>query len=51
MINTPMNVLITEPLPPVHHTYGKPVPSDDLAEGIETPDYAIHYERPETVSQ
>ena len=36
---------------PVHHTYGKPVPSDDLAEGIETPDYATHYERPGTVAQ
>jgi hypothetical protein len=33
---------------PVHYAYGDPVPSDDLAEGIETPEYALHYERPGT---
>jgi uncharacterized protein len=31
---------------PVHHIYGDPVPSDDLAEGIETPEYALRYTRP-----
>ena len=31
---------------PVHHAYGKPIPADDLAEGIQTPHYALHYKRP-----
>lgn len=36
---------------PVHSAYGKPVPSANLSEGIATPDYAIHYERPGTVER
>ena len=31
---------------PVQQVYGKPIPSDDLARGIETPEYALHYKRP-----
>ncbi len=30
---------------PVTQTYGAPIPSDDLPEGIETPDYALNYKR------
>jgi len=31
---------------PVKQVYGEPIPSADLPEGIETPDYARHYTRP-----
>ena len=33
---------------PVKQVFGSPIPSEDLQEGIETPDYALHYRRPGT---
>lgn len=33
---------------PVQQVYGDPIPSDDLAGGFETPDYALNYKRPES---
>ncbi len=32
---------------PVHQVYAEPIPSTDLADDIETPDYALNYRRPE----
>jgi uncharacterized protein len=31
---------------PVHQVYGEPIPSVDLPDGIETPEYARQYKRP-----
>ncbi|MGH1428832.1 MAG: pyridoxamine 5'-phosphate oxidase family protein [Arenicella sp.] len=31
---------------PVTQVYGEPIPSKDLSQEIETPDYALHYQRP-----
>ncbi len=31
---------------PITQTYGKPIASADLTEGIKTPEYATHYQRP-----
>lgn len=35
---------------PIQQVYGEPIPSEDLSAGIETPDYALHYQRPELVA-
>lgn len=31
---------------PINQVYGEPVPSADLPEDVETPEYALHYQRP-----